>query len=80
MISELCGTSVVGVHCANNYSCARTLYGELYVWGQYDPNTEHLTPTLLQAMKSHKVVDVACANTFLVALMETGKGNAHISS
>ena len=71
LINELCGKHVSGVACAATYCCAYTLGGELYTWGRY--SDEQTTPTIVAGLKGHKVVDVACGESQIVALMETGE-------
>lgn len=65
-IQTLSDKTVWGIFCGATYSAALTVTGELYTWGRgtygrlgHGNSDDKLNPTLVQALRSHKIVDVA---------------------
>uniref|UniRef100_A0A182QWD0 HECT-type E3 ubiquitin transferase n=1 Tax=Anopheles farauti TaxID=69004 RepID=A0A182QWD0_9DIPT len=80
-IMALADRQVVGVFCGSSYSAAITATGELYTWGRGtygrlghgNSEDKHL-PTLVSALKSHRVVHVAlgCGDAHSLCVTSAG--------
>ncbi|EDV24531.1 uncharacterized protein TRIADDRAFT_56425 [Trichoplax adhaerens] len=68
-IEALLGKQIVHISCGSSHSAAITSKGELYTWGKgrygrlgHGDGDDCLKPKLLEALKSYKVIDVACGS------------------
>lgn len=71
---------VIGASCGTTYSAVYTANGELYTFGQglfgklgHGNSDDKFVPTLVNALKSHKIVDVACGDTHTLCVNDQGK-------
>uniref|UniRef100_A0A182IU73 HECT-type E3 ubiquitin transferase n=1 Tax=Anopheles atroparvus TaxID=41427 RepID=A0A182IU73_ANOAO len=80
-IVALAERQVTGVFCGASYSAAITATGELYTWGRgtygrlgHGNSEDKHVPTLVTALKSHRVVHVAlgCGDAHSLCVTETG--------
>ena len=79
-ISSLVEKNVVGIACGTTYSAVITNNGELYTFGQgrfgklgHGNSDDKPAPTLVAALKSHKVFDVACGDSHTLCVTDQGK-------
>lgn len=82
LVTALQGKQVVQISCGSTYSAAVTSAGELFTWGRgnygrlgHGTGEDQATPTLVSALKGHKVVDVACGfgDAQTLAVTDTGE-------
>lgn len=73
---------VVNVYCGATYSAAITANGELYTWGRgtfgrlgHNNSDDKNVPTLVQALKQYKVIDVTLGSGDSHTLCVTDTGN-----
>lgn len=75
------GQHVTQVACGSTYCAAVTSYGELYTWGRGNygrlghGNCDDVSvPTVVAALKSHRIVDAACGcgEGQTIAVTDTG--------
>nr|CAD7427834.1 unnamed protein product [Timema monikensis] len=82
VVRVACGTihflDVVGPDCS---SAAITVSGELYTWGRgnygrlgHGSSDDYTTPTVVAALRGHRVVDVACGSGDAQTLVVTDAG------
>lgn len=83
-MSTLSGKHIVHIAVGSTYSAAVTASGELYTWGRgnygrlgHGSSEDHSLPSLVSALKGHRVIDVACGSgdAQTVAVTDTGKFN-----
>lgn len=79
-ISALSDKQVIGGSCGTTYSAVYTLTGELYTFGQgmygklgHGNSDDKSIPTLVNALKTHKIIDVACGDTHTLCVSDQGK-------
>ncbi|KAG5682891.1 hypothetical protein PVAND_012209 [Polypedilum vanderplanki] len=79
-ITALSDKQVVGASCGANYSAVFTNHGELYTFGHglygklgHGSSDDKNVPTLVNALKSHKIIDVACGDTHTLCVNDQGK-------
>lgn len=79
-IVSLSEKQVIGGSCGTTYSAVYTANGELYTFGQglfgklgHGSSDDKFVPTLVNALKSHKIVDVACGDTHTLCVTDQGK-------
>ncbi|XP_052902276.1 probable E3 ubiquitin-protein ligase HERC2 [Anopheles moucheti] len=80
-IAALAERQVTGVFCGSSYSAAITASGELYTWGRgtygrlgHGNSEDKYLPTLVTALKSHRVVHVAlgCGDAHSLCVTDAG--------
>ncbi|EAL38855.3 AGAP011823-PA, partial [Anopheles gambiae str. PEST] len=80
-IAALADRQVTGVFCGSSYSAAITASGELYTWGRgtygrlgHGNSEDKYVPTLVTALKAHRVVHVAlgCGDAHSLCVTEAG--------
>nr|CAD7453260.1 unnamed protein product [Timema tahoe] len=81
LVQALAGKHVVRVACGSTYSAAITVSGELYTWGRgnygrlgHGSSDDYTTPTVVAALRGHRVVDVACGSGDAQTLVVTDAG------
>ncbi|XP_033632375.1 E3 ubiquitin-protein ligase HERC2-like [Asterias rubens] len=69
VIESLRGKEVVNIACGGAHSACMTSSGELFTWGKgrygrlgHGDSEDQLRPKLLEALKSYRVIDVACGS------------------
>ncbi len=81
-INELVGKQVLHIACGSTYSAAITATGELYTWGRgnygrlgHGSSEDQSSPTVVEALKGQKVLDVACGSgdAQTLAVADTGE-------
>jgi E3 ubiquitin-protein ligase HERC2 len=79
-IAMLNERQVIGASCGTTYSAVYTSNGELLTFGQglygklgHGSSDDKFIPTLVNALKSHKIIDVACADTHTLCVTDQGK-------
>lgn len=79
-IIALSEKQIVGASCGTTYSAVITNNGELYTFGQgrfgklgHGNSDDKSVPTLVTALKSHKVIDVACGDSHTLCATDQGK-------
>lgn len=81
IVTSLSGRQVVHIASGGTYSAAITANGELYTWGRGNygrlghGNSEDVTsPTIVCALKGHRVIDIACGSgdSQTLAVTDTG--------
>lgn len=80
-IYALADKIVTGIFCGSSYSAAITSSGQLYTWGRgnfgrlgHNSSDDKFIPTLVEALKGHKVVDVALGSGDSHSLCVTDTG------
>lgn len=80
LIAALSEKLAIGISCGTTYSAVITSNGELYTFGQgrfgklgHGNSDDRLVPTLVAALKSHKVIDVSCADSHTLCVTDQGK-------
>lgn len=81
LITALAGKQVIHITCGSTYSAAVTASGELYTWGRgnygrlgHGGSEDQCTPSLVSALKGHKVIDVALGSGDAQSLAVTDTG------
>lgn len=71
---------IVGASCGTTYSAVISSAGEVYTFGQgrfgklgHGNSDDKTVPTLITALKSHKVVDVSCGTSHTLCATDQGK-------
>ena len=79
-ILSLVDKVIFGASCGTTYTAVITSNGELYTFGQgrfgklgHGNSDDKAIPTLVTALKSHKVVDVACGDSHTLCATDQGK-------
>lgn len=79
-IATLSDKQVVGASCGTTYTAFITSNGELYTCGQgrfgklgHGNFDDKAIPTQVAALKSHKIVDVACGDSHTLCVTDQGK-------
>lgn len=79
-IPSLVDKQVVMASCGTTYSAVVTANGELFTFGQgrfgklgHGNSDDKALPTLVAALKSHRVVDVACGDSHTLCVTEQGR-------
>lgn len=79
-IAALSEKIVTGISCGTTYSAVVTSNGELYTFGQgrfgklgHGNSDDKTIPTLVSALKSHKVINVACGDSHTLCVTDQGK-------
>ncbi|CAH0390182.1 unnamed protein product [Bemisia tabaci] len=81
LVESLASQKIVKISCGNTYSAAVTDQGQLYTWGRgnygrlgHGSFDDHLSPTLVAALKEWNVVDVSCGFGDAQTLAVTDQG------
>ncbi|XP_052077229.1 E3 ubiquitin-protein ligase HERC2-like isoform X2 [Mytilus californianus] len=81
LITALSGKQVSYISCGSTYSAAITGSGELYTWGRgnygrlgHGASDDVSEPTIVKALKGHRIVDIACGSgdAHSIAVSDTG--------
>ncbi|ESO89418.1 hypothetical protein LOTGIDRAFT_218809 [Lottia gigantea] len=81
VVASLSGKHITNIICGSTYSTAITATGELYTWGRgnygrlgHGSSEDQSTPSIVTALKGHRIIDVACGSgdAHTLALAETG--------
>merc|ERR1740128_1126803 len=81
LLQDLVGKTIVKISAGSTYSAAITQEGQLYTWGKgnygrlgHGTVEDCLVPTLVSALNSYKVIDVACGTGDAQTLCVTREG------
>ncbi|KAK6172413.1 hypothetical protein SNE40_016067 [Patella caerulea] len=81
VVASLSGKHIINIICGSTYSTAITATGELYTWGRgnygrlgHGSSEDQSTPSIVSALKGHRIIDVACGSgdAHTLAVAETG--------
>lgn len=79
-ITALSDRQIVNASCGTTYSAVITSNGELFTFGQgrfgklgHGNSDDKPIPTLVTALKSHKIVDVSCGDSHTLCATDQGK-------
>lgn len=79
-ISSISDRQIVDASCGTTYSAVITSNGELFTFGQgrfgklgHGNSDDKSIPTLVTALKSHKIVDVSCGDSHTLCVTDQGK-------
>jgi E3 ubiquitin-protein ligase HERC2 len=79
-ICSLSDKHITKASCGTTYSSVVTNNGEIFTFGQgrfgklgHGNSDDKLVPTLILALKSHKIVDVACGDSHTLCATDQGK-------
>ena len=82
LITALAGKHITSVCAGSTYSAAISANGDLFTWGRgnygrlgHGSSEDQCYPTIVAALKGHKVVDVACGSGDAQTLAVTDTGN-----
>ncbi len=82
LITGISGKHIVNICSGSTYSTAVTANGELYTWGRgnygrlgHGSSEDSTYPSLVTALKGHRVIDIACGSgdAQTVAVTDTGE-------
>lgn len=79
-ITTLVEKQIISASCGTTYTALVTSNGELFTFGQgrfgklgHGNFDDKFVPTLVAALKSHKIVDVSCADSHTLCVTDQGK-------
>lgn len=79
-ITSFADKQIINTSCGTTYSAAITSNGELYTFGHgrfgklgHGNSDDKSLPTIVAALKSHKVIDVACGDSHTLCTTDQGK-------
>ncbi|CRL02239.1 CLUMA_CG015120, isoform A [Clunio marinus] len=79
-IQYLANKQIINASCGTTYTAVITNNGELYTFGQgrfgklgHGNSDDKFIPTLVTALKSHKIIDVSCGDSHTLCATDQGK-------